>query len=551
MAGTYNVTTETGAGAGSWTDAVTGANGDTGSTIDIQTSALVDTSAGALLNPTILTGAVQFLPNFGISNTVTINNSGLVTVAATISGAGDLIKAGSSELILSGSNSYDETSVTGGTLRVAGDGNLGSGKVSLSTGSTLKVTGAGTIDNTIGLSGSASYTSNVATTLSGVIDGSGGFTKLGAGTLTLSATNTYSGTTTVSEGKLIVSGSIGTATTVASGAILGGAGTVAAVTVSSGGTLAPGASPGILYTGNLTLASGSTLEIELGGTTAGQYDQVDVTGAVTLTGSTLSGAFSGGYAVGATTTFTIINNDGSDAVTGTFSGLAEGGTFTFGGTSFKISYVGGTGNDVTLTYTAAAPEPVDPNKPTGGSDTIKLADTGGSVQAGNGDDTVTGGAGDDTINGNIGFDSIAGGDGNDIVLGGLGNDFINGNKGSDFLFGDNGNDTVLGGQGHDNLMGGGGNDYLSGDAGDDVLTGGVGADIFNFRGGSGYDMVTDFNGAQGDRIWISASDAANFQALASKMSQVSTYTYIKFAGQEIILSGVQMSSLTADHFVFG
>jgi hypothetical protein len=50
-------------------------------------------------------------------------------------------------------------------------------------------------------------------------------------------------------------------------------------------------------------------------------------------------------------TFTIINNDGTDAVTGTFAGLAQGATFVVGGETFQINYKGGDGNDVTLTCT--------------------------------------------------------------------------------------------------------------------------------------------------------------------------------------------------------
>src|SRR5690606_39240512 len=49
--------------------------------------------------------------------------------------------------------------------------------------------------------------------------------------------------------------------------------------------------------------------------------------------------------------YTIIDNDGADAVTGTISGLAEGATITAGGngTVLSASYTGGTGNDFTLT----------------------------------------------------------------------------------------------------------------------------------------------------------------------------------------------------------
>ena len=60
-------------------------------------------------------------------------------------------------------------------------------------------------------------------TISAVVAGSAGLTKSGTGTLTLSAANTYSGATTVSDGTLQVSGqsyfNIGRTTTVASGAV--------------------------------------------------------------------------------------------------------------------------------------------------------------------------------------------------------------------------------------------------------------------------------------------------------------------------------------------
>ncbi|MEK6373466.1 MAG: Ig-like domain repeat protein [Acidobacteriota bacterium] len=47
--------------------------------------------------------------------------------------------------------------------------------------------------------------------------------------------------------------------------------------------------------------------------------------------------------------FTLIDNDGTDAVAGTFSGLGEGATTSAGGAAFRVSYRGGDGNDVTLT----------------------------------------------------------------------------------------------------------------------------------------------------------------------------------------------------------
>src|SRR5205823_10001355 len=49
--------------------------------------------------------------------------------------------------------------------------------------------------------------------------------------------------------------------------------------------------------------------------------------------------------------FTIINNDGADPITGTFSGLAENSGFSAGGYGFRINYAAGSGNDVVLTLT--------------------------------------------------------------------------------------------------------------------------------------------------------------------------------------------------------
>jgi len=47
--------------------------------------------------------------------------------------------------------------------------------------------------------------------------------------------------------------------------------------------------------------------------------------------------------------FTIVNNEGVDPVTGTFAGQAEGSFVTISGSTYKISYTGGSGNDVVLT----------------------------------------------------------------------------------------------------------------------------------------------------------------------------------------------------------
>ena len=74
----------------------------------------------------------------------------------------------------------------------------------------------------------------------------GGLTKSGAGTLTLGATNSYTGPTTVLAGTLVVNGSVSLASpvTISPGATLAGTGSVG--NISGAGTVSPGLSPGIL-----------------------------------------------------------------------------------------------------------------------------------------------------------------------------------------------------------------------------------------------------------------------------------------------------------------
>jgi hypothetical protein len=58
----------------------------------------------------------------------------------------------------------------------------------------------------------------------------------------------------------------------------------------------------------------------------------------------------GAYIPALGTKFIILNNDGSDPIVGTFSGIPEGSRFTIAGQLFSISYLGlnGTGNDVVI-----------------------------------------------------------------------------------------------------------------------------------------------------------------------------------------------------------
>lgn len=184
---------------------------------------------------------------------------------------------------------------------------------------------------------------------SGTLQTPSGTVGAQAETVTVSSSDSQPSTAvTIGSNQTYVIDGVRGSVTLGSGGVLKGTGTVGSVTM-SGGTLAPGHSPGILNSGSVVL-SGGTYEAEIGGTAAGQYDQLNVTGTVQIdSGMVLSVSQWQNFVPSAGNTFTIINNDGSDAVTGTFNGLAQGATFTVSGIVYSISYTGGSGNDVVLT----------------------------------------------------------------------------------------------------------------------------------------------------------------------------------------------------------
>jgi fibronectin-binding autotransporter adhesin len=150
------------------------------------------------------------------------NRSNALTVSNAISGSGNVIKNASNTLTLTGSNTYSGgTTLNTGTLVIGNAAAAGTGTITQSNGSSLlKLDTTGAIasamsiynvsaNKTVTLSGGIMVNNAVfdvasgeTLTISNTINGTGGVTKNGTGTLVLSGNNTYSGATTINAGTL-------------------------------------------------------------------------------------------------------------------------------------------------------------------------------------------------------------------------------------------------------------------------------------------------------------------------------------------------------------
>ncbi len=139
------------------------------------------------------------------------------------------------------------------------------------------------------------------------------------------------------------------------GGTLAGSGSVGNITSVGSGHVAPGASAGILGSGDLSWSSTTDFEVEIGGVIPGSgYDQLAVTGSVNLGGASLEIQRINGFAPSSGDVFTLIENDGADGISGTFDGLPESSVFSAAGTEWLITYQGGSGNDVVITCQTVA-----------------------------------------------------------------------------------------------------------------------------------------------------------------------------------------------------
>jgi len=192
----------TGTNAGSWSLVKNGA----GTTILTGENAY---TGGTTVNGGILQGTTTSLKGNITNNTqVVFDQSTNGTYAGVMSGNGGLFKRGTSEITLTGTNTYTNgTRIEQGTLRIAADNNLGAAAthVHLLNGGTLLASETFTSARPIGLMGGNGVVAadNLKIlTLSGVVSGPGMLVKSGAGEVVLSGTNTYSGGTTVNGGVL-------------------------------------------------------------------------------------------------------------------------------------------------------------------------------------------------------------------------------------------------------------------------------------------------------------------------------------------------------------
>ncbi len=218
------------------------------------------------------------------------------------------------------------------------------------------INGTSSVPASVSLAGSValSLTSGRELRLTGPVSGTGVLTAQGGGRTILTGASSYGGTLQLNEGTTLVHGPSPAMAVVSLGGNFGGTGVVSTVLLHFG-TLAPGASPGLLTTSNLFLNFNPTLAVELNGLTPGvDYDQVVVQGTVNLNGLL---AISLGFTPPLGTVFTIIDNDGADAVIQPFRNLAEGAVTNVGGVDLRISYLGGDGNDVTLTVPGGSAPP--------------------------------------------------------------------------------------------------------------------------------------------------------------------------------------------------
>jgi autotransporter-associated beta strand protein len=199
-----------------------------------------------------------------LSTNVTVTNaaSTILTLATNVGGSGAITKSGSGTLALIASNSYSGgTILNGGILAMSNNAAVGTGAITIASNSTIAALASLNVTNNIAIAGSSTGTFDVGSGLNlihaGIVSGNV-LAKNGAGTLTLSNYNSYSGGTLLNFGVIAVgaTNALGTGSiNVASGALLdfsiAGTGAITNTLLGSGTVVTTGV-------GTLTLGDNTT-----------------------------------------------------------------------------------------------------------------------------------------------------------------------------------------------------------------------------------------------------------------------------------------------------
>ena len=272
---------------------------------------------------TLSVGSISSLGYSGTSTrTLTLTGTGtgvLVPVLANNTGVTSLTKASTGTWTLYSSNTYTgTTTVAGGTLKLNNLSTTSSATFDLASGATLKLDGGpvsiptltgsgylsgGTVASTVTLGGGGGTQSFSGLIRDGIEGGKLSVVKTGSGALTLSAANTYTGSTTINAGTLIVTGSLSDSTVVTlstSGAVyqvdvndtIAGLAGVSGTTVSTSTaglkTLVVNQSGNSTFDGVIANGSGSLALLKTGSGTLTLSGANTYTGATTISGGTLS-----------------------------------------------------------------------------------------------------------------------------------------------------------------------------------------------------------------------------------------------------------------------
>jgi outer membrane autotransporter protein len=366
------------------TETLTGTNTYTGGTT-IDSGATLQLGDGTGTNGSI-TGDVTD------NGTLAFDYMGSTSFGGNITGSGDVSLIGGT-LTLTGANDYTGgTTIGAATLIVAGEGNLGTGDITMLDGSALEITGTASFDDNVSVTGDPTFivAPSTTTTWSGLISGTGDVVATGGGTLALTNTgNTYSGGTVVEGGSTLLIGNDGEIGATTGGLTLGDASTT--------GTLQLGASFNLASTRAVSIgAGGGIIDTNSFNTTISQA--ISGAGALTKIGTgTL--ALSGDSTFTGTTTISAGTLQlGSGGATGSVAGdIVDNAAlaFDYSGSKTYAGTISGTGS---LTQMAGTTMLTGDNTYTGGT-TI----SGGTLQLGSGgtSGSITGNVAD---SGTLAFD---------------------------------------------------------------------------------------------------------------------------------------------------